>query len=232
MIELPTKELDGPRLEPASGENAASLIILLHGHGSNGDDMIGLARAMQSQFPNAAFVAPDGLQSMGGVARRWFPVTTASQDELAAGANTALSAVEAFIDTEGTRYGVGRERTVLVGFSQGTIVALNLAIKTQRPLAAIVGFSGMLAATSVDDATGPTTPITLIHGALDRVVPASAVTSAESTLKKAGFSVTTAVFDGLAHSIDQRSLAAGANAIDLALATKRKKTLESKLVSR
>jgi phospholipase/carboxylesterase len=153
MIELTAKELDGPRLEPASGENANSLIILLHGHGSNGDDMIGLARAMQSQFPDAAFVAPDGLQSMGGPARRWFPVTTASQDELAAGANTALSAVEAFIDAEGTRYGVGRERTVVVGFSQGAIVALNLAIRTQRPLVAMIGFSGMLAATSVDNAT-------------------------------------------------------------------------------
>jgi phospholipase/carboxylesterase len=173
---------------------------------------------MQSQFPGTAFVAPDGLQSMGGVARRWFPVTTASKDELTAGANAARSGIEAFIDTEGKRYSVGRERTVLVGFSQGTIVALNLAIKTQRPLAAMVGFSGMLAATSVDDATGPTTPITLIHGALDLVVPASAVKSAESTLKKAGFSVTTSIFDGLGHNIDQRGLVAGANAIAVGLA--------------
>jgi phospholipase/carboxylesterase len=219
MIELTTKELDGPRLEPASGRNANSLIILLHGHGSNGGDMIGLARAVQSQFPDAAFVAPDGPQSMGGVARRWFPVTTASKDELDAGANSARLGIEAFIDTEGKRYGVGRERTVLVGFSQGTIAALNLAIQTQRPLAAMIGFSGLLAATSIDNAIGPTTPITLIHGALDLVVRASEVTRAETILKQAGFSVTTSVFDGLGHSIDQRSLAAGASAIALALAT-------------
>ncbi|HTJ57180.1 MAG TPA: alpha/beta fold hydrolase, partial [Devosiaceae bacterium] len=211
---------------PASGGNANSLIILLHGHGSNGEDMIGLAQAVQSQFPDAAFVAPDGLQSMGGVARRWFPVTTASEDELAAGANAACPVVEAFIDTEGKRYGVGRERTVLVGFSQGAIVALHLAIKTQRPLAGMVGFSGMLAATSVANTTGPTTPITLIHGALDLVVPASAVTRAETTLKKAGFGVTTSVFDGLGHSIDQRSLGAGTNAIALALAATRYGTAE------
>jgi predicted esterase len=94
---------------------------------------------------------------------------------------------------------------------------LNLAIKTQHRLAAIVGFSGMLAATSVSKTTAPTTPITLFHGALDRVIPASAVSTAEAVLKQAGFSVTSSVFDGLGHGIDERSLAAGENAIAKAL---------------
>jgi phospholipase/carboxylesterase len=217
MLDLKTATLDGPRLEPASRAYADALIILLHGHGSNGEDMIGVARALQPQFPNAAFVAPDGLQAMGGGARRWFPVTSASADELVTGADAACPEIEAFIDAEEKRYGVGRERTVLVGFSQGTIVALNLAIKTQHPLAAIVGFSGMLAATSVSKTTAPTTPITLFHGALDRVIPASAVSTAEAVLKQAGFSVTSSVFDGLGHGIDERSLAACANAIAKAL---------------
>ena len=73
MPDLKTVNLDGPRLEPASSSSADSLIVLLHGHGSNGEDMIALARAWQARFPNAAFVAPDGLQAMGGGARRWFP---------------------------------------------------------------------------------------------------------------------------------------------------------------
>jgi phospholipase/carboxylesterase len=215
--DLKTVHLDGPRLEPASGSGADSLIILLHGHGSHGGDMIELAGALQARFPKAAFVAPDGLQAMGGGARRWFPVTNAALEELAAGAETARPEIEAFIEAEGKRYGVGRARTVIVGFSQGTIVALNLAIKSQHPLAGIIGFSGMLAASSVSKAMAQTTPITLLHGVQDRLIPPSAVSTAEVVLTQAGFSVTNTVFDGLGHGIDERSLAAGANAIAKAL---------------
>ena len=122
---------------------------------------------------------------------------------------------------EGKRYGVGRGRTVIVGFSQGTIVALNLAIKSQHPLAGIIGFSGMLAASSVSKATAQATPITLLHGAMDRLIPASAVSTAEAALTQAGFSVASTVFDGLGHGLDERSLAAGANAIGKALGSGR-----------
>jgi phospholipase/carboxylesterase len=221
VLDLKTVHLDGPRLEPATGSGADSLIILLHGHGAHGGDMIELARAWQARFPNAAFVAPDGLQDMGGGARRWFPVTSASLEELAAGAEAARPEIEAFIDAEGKRYGVGRARTVVAGFSQGTIVALNLAIKTQHPLAMIIGFSGMLAAASVSKITAQATPITLLHGALDRLIPASAVSTAEAVLTQAGFSITNTVFDGLGHGIDERSLAAGGNAIGKALGSGR-----------
>jgi phospholipase/carboxylesterase len=221
VLDLKTVHLDGPRLEPASGSGADALIILLHGHGSHGGDMIELARAWQARFPNAAFVAPDGLQAMGGGARWWFPVTSASLEELAAGAEAARPELEAFIDVEGKRYGVGRARTVIVGFSQGTIVALNLAIKTKHPLAVIIGFSGMLAAASVSNATAQVTPITLLHGAQDRLIPASAVSTAEAILTHAGFRVSNTVFDGLGHGIDERSLAAGANAISKALGSGR-----------
>ncbi len=221
MLDLKTAQLNGPRLEPAAGNAADSLIILLHGHGSNGEDIIALARAWQPRFPNAAFVAPDGLQAMGGGARRWFPVTNAAPEELSAGAEAARPEIEAFINAEAKRYGVGRARTVIVGFSQGTIVALSLAIKTQHPLAGIIGFSGMLAASSLNKATAQATPITLLHGALDRLIPASAVSAAEAVLTQAGFSVASTVFDGLGHGIDERSLAAGANAIRKALGSNR-----------
>lgn len=221
MLDLKTVHLDGPRLEPASGSGADLLIVLLHGHGSHGGEMIELARAWQARFPNAAFVAPDGLQVMGGGARRWFPVTSASLEELAAGAEAARPELEAFIDVEGKRYGVVRVRTVIVGFSQGTIVALNLAIKTKHPLAGIIGFSGMLAASSVSEATAQATPITLLHGALDHLIPASAVSTAAAVLTQAGFSVASTIFDGLGHGIDERSFAAGANAIGQALGSGR-----------
>jgi phospholipase/carboxylesterase len=225
VLDLKIAHLDGPRLEPASGSGADSLIILLHGHGSHGGDMIALAHAWQAWFPNAAFVAPDGLQAMGGGARRWFPVTSASLEELAEGAETARPVIEGFIDAEEKRYGVGRARTVIVGFSQGTIVALNLAIKTKYPLAVIIGFSGMLVASSVSKATAPATPITLLHGAQDHLIPASAASTAEAVLTQAGFSVTTTVFDGLGHGIDDRSLAAGANAIAEVLGSCRPESL-------
>src|SRR5690606_31885254 len=94
--------LDGPRLPPLSGSGATSLIILIHGYGPNGEDLIALARMIQPALPDTAFVAPNAPSQIPrmAAAHQWWPIETFSMAERAAGAAAAAPKLDAFIDEE------------------------------------------------------------------------------------------------------------------------------------
>lgn len=204
--------IDGPRVAPASGVAARSLIILLHGYGSNGEDLIGLALDWKSALPSTAFVAPDAPQPCPGApdGYQWWPITSFDPASRVAGAASAAPALDAFIDAELARHGLTEAELALVGFSQGTMMALHVGPRRVRPLAGIVGYSGMLAdeAGLADPAT-TRPPILLIHGDADPMVPVAALHRAEVALTRNGFAVETHVSPGLGHGIDLPGLALG-----------------------
>jgi phospholipase/carboxylesterase len=138
--------LDGPRLPPASGR-ATALIVLLHGYGANGDDLIGLAQGWRARLPGAAFVAPNAPQSIPGMmgALQWFALTLRDPHEFWQGVVAAAPGVDRFLDQELARLGIGADRLALVGFSQGTMLALHVGVRRGKAPAAIVGYSGLLA---------------------------------------------------------------------------------------
>ena len=122
--------LDGPRLAPLSGAKADALVILIHGYGSNGDDLISLARMIQPALPHAAFVAPNAPSQMPRMAAayQWWPIETFSMAERAAGAAAAAPTLDAFITAEIEAAGLSSDRVLLVGFSQGTMMALHVGL--------------------------------------------------------------------------------------------------------
>jgi phospholipase/carboxylesterase len=135
--------LDGPRLDRAGAGQATGLVVLLHGHRSNGDDLIHLARQVQPVLPEVAFAAPDGPQAIGA-GRRWFELTSADPAVIWRGAVGARPSLDRFLDAERDRLGITDEQIVLVGFSQGALMALHVGLR--RPaLAGIVGYAGFLA---------------------------------------------------------------------------------------
>jgi phospholipase/carboxylesterase len=204
--------IDGPRVEPASDEAATSLVILLHGYGSNGEDLIPLALDWRSALPDTAFVSPDAPEPCPGApdGYQWWGITSFDRAARVAGVEAAAPALEAFIDAELARYGLTESALALVGFSQGTMMALHVGPRRPRQLAGILGYSGMLA----DEAglTGPAItrpPILLIHGDADPMVPISALAQSEEALSRNGFDVETYVSRGLGHSIDLPGLRRG-----------------------
>ncbi len=141
--------LDGPRMPPARGGKADALVILLHGYGSNGADLISLAPYWQKALPGAAFVSPNAIepvpQAPGGY--QWFPISQLDPQLMEQGARQAAAqSVDRFIDRELERAGLDESRLALVGFSQGTMMALHVGLRRKRPPAAILGFSGVLVA--------------------------------------------------------------------------------------
>jgi phospholipase/carboxylesterase len=199
--------IDGPRLAPASGREARSIVILAHGYGSNGEDLIGLAPYWRDALADTVFVAPNAPESCpdapGGY--QWWPVWNPDR---AAGVRGAAAVLDAFIDAELARYGLSEDRFALVGFSQGTMLTLHVAPRRARQLAGVVGYSGMLIdADETDVRTRP--PVLLVHGDADPMVPVAAFHNTEAALRRLGFQLSTHVSHGLGHSIDMDGLRLG-----------------------
>lgn len=197
--------LSGPRRPPRSGRPPRSMVVFLHGYGADGSDLIGLADVFARALPDTQFVSPDapGATPMGG--REWFPLTLRDPTEYKRGAAAVAPTLNAFLDAELQRYGLDESRLAIVGFSQGAMMALEVAYRRPRPLAAVVGFSGLCPEEEpVDLKPAPTL---LVHGTADEVIPASLTLQAAHALGGAGVPVEWHMRAGLGHGIDQEGLA-------------------------
>lgn len=203
--------LNGPRLAPLSGSAPDALVVLVHGYGSNGDDLIALAAAIRPALPNAAFVAPNapGRLPHMAAAYQWWPIETFSMVERAAGAAAAAPVLDAFITSELEAAGLTPDRLLLVGFSQGTMMALHVGLRRSDPVAGIVGISGMLISPerlSAEIRSRP--PVLLVHGTEDEVVPFRSMDMASTALSAAGVPVETHVSARTGHTVAPDGLAA------------------------
>jgi len=203
--------LDGPRLPPLSG-NVHQLVILLHGYGSNGADLISLAPAWRAALPDAAFTAPNAPENSPGFSGtyQWWALTGFDRSELSAGAARAGPTLDAFLDAELARHGLSEDRLLLVGFSQGTMMALQVGLRRERPLAGIIGYSGALAdGGALSSEIRSRLPVLLVHGDADSMVPIQSMYRARETLVALDMDVETHVSKGFGHSVDPAGVEAG-----------------------
>jgi len=207
------QKLDGPRIVPKAGRPNA-LVVLLHGYGADGTDLISLAHQWQPVLGQAAFVAPNAPEplpmaaGMGGL--QWFPLTLRDPSEYWRGANEAGPALDAFLDEELRRHDLPANRLALVGFSQGTMMALHVGVRRGVPPAAIVGYSGTVAGFEhVPESVGEHPAIMLVHGEADEVVPVDALDMTREALASRGHLVEWHRRPDLAHGIDPVGLALG-----------------------
>ncbi len=197
--------LTGPERAAASGE-ADSLLVLLHGYGADGEDLIGLAEPLAAHLPNTRFVAPNAPQRClnNPAGFQWFPIPWldgSPEAQAAVQAGQAFAMLDAWLD-EVAAQGVPAERTVLAGFSQGTMMALQVGLRRKTALAGIVGFSGRLLRPErlpAEIASKP--PVLLIHGDQDQLVPVKSLTEAADALRAAGVETLTHVSRGVGHGI-------------------------------
>ncbi len=214
-------ELDGPRLAPSSGTAARHLVVFLHGYGANGQDLIGLGSQWRQLLPDTAFVSPDAPESLpmsafGGY--QWFDLTMRDPTEYWRGVNKAAPLLNAFLDRELETLGLDDSALSLVGFSQGTMMALHVGLRRSKPLQAIVGYSGMLAGPEHLDA-GPynKVPVFLAHGTADDVIPIEAMHMTRDVLGRHSFCVEWHESPGVGHGIDGDGLRLGGQFLRSAL---------------
>ncbi len=209
-------DLDGPRLEPRSG-TARQLVVFLHGYGADGNDLIDIGRVWQGLLPDAAFVSPHAPRPCGQapMGREWFPLTFRDPNERWTGVKAAAPQLNAFLDGELKRRNLPNSALALVGFSQGTMMALHVGLRRRESVAAIVGYSGMLVIPDdidLDKFAGEIVsrpPVLLVHGDQDQLIPVGALMHAAQGLSALDVPVQWHVSAGVAHGIDQEGLRHG-----------------------
>jgi phospholipase/carboxylesterase len=204
--------LSGPSQPPHSGGTPKQLVILLHGLGADGNDLIGLAPYWAPLLPDAEFLSPNAPFScdMAPFGYQWLSARDPSPEARLAGARAAAGILNDFIDESLERRGLSDSELALVGFSQGTMMSLFVGPRRDRQLAGIVGFSGRLIAPLVlSEEIRSRPPILLVHGTDDPMVPYSSMAEADHALKAVGVSVETLACPGIGHSIDGDGLRTG-----------------------
>jgi phospholipase/carboxylesterase len=204
--------LSGPSHRPQAGGAPRRLVILLHGLGADGNDLIGLAPYWAPLLPDAEFVSPNAPFpcDMAPYGYQWMSARDPSPEARLAGARAAGAILDDFIDEALETRGLNESDLALVGFSQGCMMSLFVGPRRERQLAGIVGFSGRLIGGELlpqELRTRP--PILLVHGTDDPMVPFSCLAEAEAGLSAAGVPVETLACPGIGHSIDGDGLQRG-----------------------
>lgn len=212
------KPLDGVRLEALSGKTN-SLVILLHGYGANGNDLIDLGKQWAPHFVNTSFVAVNAPEpcAISPTGLQWFPLThnpggMRSPEEYWQGVCHAEDVLQAFIDSELEKHGIDETSCVLVGFSQGTMMALHAGLRRKKSLAGIIAYSGVLAGSEkLDTSIKVKPPVLLVHGEVDPVIPVEALSLAKEALRTIDIDPEWHIVDGLGHGIEGLGFQLGHN---------------------
>ncbi len=209
-------DLDGPRWGPRESP-ARQLVVLCHGVGADGHDLIDLAPHWSATMPHAAFAAPDGPEpyDMAPFGRQWFSLADRTPARLAAGVAVAAESLMRFVRAELARLGLGETDWALMGFSQGVMTALHAGLRLAPAPRLILAYAGALLVP-----TGITQHprVLLVHGEADEVVPPERSRQAESALRDSGVPVESLFCPGLGHGIDEAGLSMGALELQRAFA--------------
>ena len=200
---------------PAAGGNANKLVVFLHGYGADGKDLIDLAKPFGMALPNASFISPDAPHpcAMSPQGRQWFPI-----EEIPKGAIKASLGLLGLIDNEAKKLNLTFKDVILIGFSQGAMMSMQCLLINNEQLGAIIGYSGALKEENIDAANDQIlngkhkysdTPILLVHGEKDEVVPFQSLEKSKNLLNKIGFNVQTLSRQNLAHGIDPEGISKG-----------------------
>lgn len=202
-----TRALQSDRVEPLSGE-IGSAVIFLHGYGANGADLLGLADPLAEHLPDTLFLAPDAPESCHGspMGLQWFPIPWidgSSEEEQRAGLMRSADDLNAFLDGVMVDEDLLPEQVMIVGFSQGTMMALHVAPRREDALAGVVAFSGrLLEPESLKDEALCRPAVLLIHGDQDPVISVQELPKAAQGLQDAGWTEVFAhIMKGTGHGI-------------------------------
>ena len=205
-------KLEGPTHGPQAGGAPGHLVILLHGYGADGNDLIGLAPVLAPLMPDVVFHAPNAPYPCEGnpMGYQWFGISRLDPQIAAAGVRAAAPFVDAFLDDTMATYGLDESKTVLIGFSQGTMMSLHVGLRRPKPLAGIIGFSGMLAAPEALGAEIKSRPpVLLVHGDQDQMIPPEALFQSAQDLAALEVPAEWHMSPGVGHGIDQEGLRHG-----------------------
>ncbi len=200
--------LSGPMVPPKSGK-AKKAVVLLHGYGSDGNDLISLAQYWRAEMADALFVAPNAPDrcDINPMGFQWFPLAADRINSRMAGVETARPVIKEFLEALWKQTGLGAADTLLVGFSQGGMMALDVGLRLDEALLGIVSFSGgLIGVETIEKEIQSKPPVCFIHGKADDVVPFQMSEAGHEALVRLGVKSALHLEPGVAHTISMEGL--------------------------
>jgi len=196
--------MNDPIIEPLNTPKQA--VIFLHGYGSNGDDLLNLSPYFEDGLNHTVFCSPNApnICEQNPQGYQWFSLQNWLPELFLKGAAQSAPYLLSYINHIQSKYDLTQNQITLIGFSQGAMMSLYIALNHLYNLKAVISFSGMLLNTP--DIKKSQTPLLLIHGAQDSVVPMQASIEAHRILSALDYQIQLFTINGLAHSIDQKGL--------------------------
>lgn len=202
--------IKGPGLLPLSGAKAKKLVVLLHGYGSNGEDLLSLAPYWSKAMPDAEFLAPNGPEVWEAYASgyQWFSLKEFTSSYVRRGLTAVRPILKNYLLEALTERNLTPRDLAVVGFSQGGMVALEMMFALQN-LRGIICYSGGFYPSLETPLREPHPQVLLVHGDADTVVPYVYFQEARGQLEKLGVHPQTLTCSGLGHSIDKEGIKVG-----------------------
>ncbi len=217
--------LEGPSHPPASGGQPKQVVVFLHGYGADGNDLIGLAPYFSESLPDAAFYSPHAPEpGEMGYGRQWFTLQgydpnlirrdpARMADAFAVmydGAKRSAIALNEYIDRILEELGLSASSMALIGFSQGTMMAMHIGLRRSMAFGAIIGYSGaLLGSEQLGEELQNAPPLLLVHGSSDDVVPVTALSHMQSALDAHDIAYTAHIVPNHGHGIEQMGATLG-----------------------
>ncbi len=207
------KELEFFEIEPLSKEKPKKLMLFLHGYGASGEDLIDLAQEFKHSVPNAHFISPNAPfslshPSMSGY--QWFSLENYDPKIIYPQILEANRILDIFIDSQLERFGLNHQDLIIVGFSQGAMMAMYNSLRRHKTNAGIIAYSGKLILPSwLGEGINSKPKICLIHGKNDEVLPFEDFLEAKKLLEQEQIPFEHHALEGLGHGIDHHGIRIG-----------------------
>ena len=173
--------------EPKTSVENPPLLILLHGYGSNEQDLFSFAEELPDEFLIVSVQAP---LEMGFGAYAWFSINFDENNEKfydLKEAEESVNKISSFIDEIKEKYQTNPDKTFLLGFSQGSILSYTLSLTIPNKVQYVVALSGFInetLTTSQEISKDITTEYYISHGTVDQVIPVEWARKAPEFLTK------------------------------------------------
>ena len=211
MIMNNIRKLTGPIID--KGSSTKFLVFFLHGWGSDGNDLIQIGEIWKSKLPDTTFIAPNGPEVCGGNphGRQWFDILSNNDAEALKGLHQSYLDLKIFIDTYLKKYRLADDKYFLVGFSQGTMLAIYTSLREK--LLGVVGYSGAFLGSLPNKEEIKNNDYILLHGQNDTIVPITKMHNAVKQLEPIAKTLIKKIYNDLEHSINDEGIIEGLNFI-------------------
>jgi len=202
--------LSGPKIISKPQDPVSKLVVFLHGYGSSGDDLIGLAEFWEHFLPSTIFISPNGPEKCDTypIGYQWYGIPDFTPANMRLGLDRIRPVLTEYLKSLLIQYKLSPQDLALIGFSQGGIVALEMLFSLPN-INSIISYSGAFFPPTEKPTVQTSTNVMLVHGNMDTVVPYSAFFQAEQDLKSLGINVTSHTCPNIGHTIDTDGIHTG-----------------------